>query len=62
MLECIGAHLRRAARQKEEFVMAMMNNPNLDDGNILLLAGIDLPSLSGLLTGHEKSLKVILFP
>lgn len=32
MLECIGAHLRRAARQKEELVMAMMNDSNLDDG------------------------------
>jgi len=31
MLECIGAHLRRAARQKEELVMAMMNDSNLDD-------------------------------
>ena len=32
MLECIGAHLRRAARQKEELVMAMMNDSNLDEG------------------------------
>ena len=37
MLECIGTHLRRAARQKEELAMLMMcEQGNVDDGEEFL--------------------------